>query len=50
MNPYGMLLNNPQLSRAEIIAGMNDHLCRCSAYNRIIEAIETAGQKMKGVI
>ena len=50
MNAYGMLLNNPQPSRAEIIAGMNDHLCRCSAYNRIIEAIETAGQKMKGVI
>lgn len=50
MNAYGMLLRNPQPSRVQIIEGMNDHLCRCSAYNRIIEAIEAAGQKMKGVI
>ena len=49
MNAYGMLLKNPRPSRAQIIEGMNDHLCRCSAYNRIIEAIETAAQKMKGV-
>ena len=49
MNAYGMLLKNHRPSRAQIIEGMNDHLCRCSAYNRIIEAIETAAQKMKGV-
>ena len=49
MNAYGMLLKNSRPSRTEIIEGMDDHLCRCSAYNRIIEAIETAAQKMKGV-
>ncbi len=50
MNAYAMLLKNSQPSRAEIIQGMEGNLCRCSAYNRIIEAIEAAGQKMEGVI
>ena len=31
----------------EIIAGMEDNLCRCGSYNRIVEAIQTAASKMK---
>jgi len=40
MNAYGLLERNPRPSRDEIVAGMNNNLCRCSAYKRIIEAIE----------
>lgn len=41
MNAYGLLRQNPRPTRAEIIRGMENNLCRCSAYKRIVEAIET---------
>jgi carbon-monoxide dehydrogenase small subunit len=41
MNAYGLLLRNPHPTRAEIVQAMENNLCRCSAYKRIIEAIET---------
>jgi aerobic-type carbon monoxide dehydrogenase small subunit (CoxS/CutS family) len=40
MNAYALLLEQPQATRAEIIAGMNDNLCRCGAHRRILAAIE----------
>mgnify|MGYP001177934397 FL=1 len=46
MNAYGFLLQNPNPSREEIIEGMDANLCRCGAYNRIVDAIETAGKEM----
>jgi len=46
MNAYGLLLNNASPSRPEIVRGMNDNLCRCSAYKRIVEAVEAASQRM----
>jgi aerobic-type carbon monoxide dehydrogenase small subunit (CoxS/CutS family) len=49
MNAYGLLLKNPEPSRKEVIDGMEDNLCRCGAYGRIIEAIQKAGKEMKGV-
>jgi len=48
LNAYSMLLKNPNLSRAEIIQGMDGNLCRCGCYSRIIDAIESAAQEMKG--
>ena len=48
MNAYGLLLKNPEPSRQEVIDGMEDNLCRCGAYGRIIESIQTAGKEMKG--
>jgi aerobic-type carbon monoxide dehydrogenase small subunit (CoxS/CutS family) len=48
MNAYGLLLKNPEPSRQEIIDAMEDNLCRCGTYNRIIEAIQTASREMKG--
>ena len=46
MNAYGLLLDNPSPSRAEIIEGMEDNLCRCAAHKRIVEAIEAAARKV----
>jgi len=46
MNAYGFLLQNPNPSREKIVAGMESNLCRCGAYNRIVDAIETAGKEM----
>jgi aerobic-type carbon monoxide dehydrogenase small subunit (CoxS/CutS family) len=48
MNAYGLLINNPDPTRQEIIEGMEDNLCRCGAHIRIIEAIQAAGRIMKG--
>lgn len=47
LNAYNLLSGNPEPSRDEIIQGMNHNLCRCAAYDRIIHAIQTAGQEMK---
>jgi aerobic-type carbon monoxide dehydrogenase small subunit (CoxS/CutS family) len=49
INAYGLLLKNPEPTRQEIIEGMEDNLCRCGAYDRIVQAIQTAAQEMKGV-
>ena len=45
MNAYGFLLQNPNPSRENIIDGMESNLCRCGAYNRIVDAIETTAKK-----
>ena len=46
MNAYGLLLQTPDMSRDKIIEGMETNLCRCGAYNRIVDAIETAGKEL----
>jgi len=48
MNACGLLIRNPEPSRKEIIEAMEDNLCRCGAYGRIIEAIQMAAKEMKG--
>ncbi|UCG57128.1 MAG: (2Fe-2S)-binding protein [Phycisphaerales bacterium] len=47
LNAYSLLLKNPRPSRAEIIQGMDDNLCRCGAHVRIIRAIESAAEEMR---
>ena len=46
MNAYGLLLKNKTPTREEVINGMEENLCRCGSYNRIIEAIQLAGVEM----
>ncbi len=48
LNAYSLLVKNPRLTRKDIIEGMEDNLCRCGAHTRIVQAIETAAQGMKG--
>ncbi len=48
LNAYSFLLRNPQPTREEIIQNMDYNLCRCGAHIRIIRAIESAAQEMKG--
>ena len=46
MNAYVLLRKNPKITREQIISGMESNICRCSAHQRIVEAIENvAGQK-----
>lgn len=44
LNAYGLLLKNPRPSAAEIIAGMDDNLCRCGAHQRIVQAVQSAAK------
>ncbi|MGD8765457.1 MAG: (2Fe-2S)-binding protein [Desulfobacteraceae bacterium] len=48
LKAYSLLADNPTPSRDEIIAGMDENLCRCGAHTRIVAAIETASRQMKG--
>ncbi len=49
LNAYSLLLKNPKPTREEIIQGMENNLCRCGAHKRIIEAVQSAAEEMKGV-
>jgi carbon-monoxide dehydrogenase small subunit len=48
MNATGLLLKNSSPSTEEIRESMEDNLCRCGAHVRIIEAVHTAAEEMKG--
>jgi aerobic-type carbon monoxide dehydrogenase small subunit (CoxS/CutS family) len=48
LNAYALLKKNPSPSTAEIISGMENNLCRCGTYNRIIRAIHSAAKQMNG--
>jgi aerobic-type carbon monoxide dehydrogenase small subunit (CoxS/CutS family) len=48
LTAYSLLLRNPRPTREEIVRGMDRNLCRCGAHVRIIRAIESAAQRMKG--
>jgi len=47
MKAYGLLLNNPKPTRKNISTSMDENLCRCGSYTRIVDAIQTAAIKMK---
>ena len=43
-----LLAKTPKPSRADIIAALDPHLCRCGIHNRIIRAVQKAGTAMAG--
>jgi carbon-monoxide dehydrogenase small subunit len=49
MNAYGLLVQNPEPTREEVVLAMDDNFCRCGAHGRIIEAIQDAGKQMKKI-
>lgn len=49
LNAYSLLLETPEPSEQEIVEGMEENLCRCGTYNRVIAAIKQASKEMKGV-
>lgn len=48
MNATGLLHENPEPSRKEIIEVMDENLCRCGSYGRIVDAIQSASKAVKG--
>jgi aerobic-type carbon monoxide dehydrogenase small subunit (CoxS/CutS family) len=45
LGAVGLLARNPHPSEAEIVSGMNGHICRCGTYPRIVAAIQAASKK-----
>ncbi len=50
LNACGLLHNNPEPTSKEIIDGMEENLCRCGTYGRVIVAIQSAAKEIKGGI
>jgi aerobic-type carbon monoxide dehydrogenase small subunit (CoxS/CutS family) len=48
LEAHAFLLANPKPTRDHIVRHMDDHLCRCGAHVRIVNAIESAAQGAKG--
>ena len=44
MSGVALLNKNPKPSREDIVRHMNGNICRCGTYQRIIAAIQKAGQ------
>jgi aerobic-type carbon monoxide dehydrogenase small subunit (CoxS/CutS family) len=47
LSAYGLLLENPNPTRQQIVEHMEDNLCRCGAHTRIVKAIKTAAAEMR---
>ncbi|MEE8377609.1 MAG: (2Fe-2S)-binding protein [Candidatus Aminicenantaceae bacterium] len=47
MMAASLLSKKPQLSKSEIIEGMERNLCRCGTYNRVLQALEDAAQSIQ---
>jgi aerobic-type carbon monoxide dehydrogenase small subunit (CoxS/CutS family) len=48
MNATGLLLKNPAPTEIQIREGMENNFCRCGAHVRIVAAVQTAAEEIKG--
>ena len=49
LSTTALLNRNPKPSEAEIKRSLEGHLCRCTGYNKIIEAIEATIEKISDI-
>ncbi len=47
MAALNLLNHNPSPTEKEIRAGLSGHLCRCTGYNQIVEAVSVAAETMR---
>jgi len=48
LTAVALLAENPDPSRSEIAEAISGNLCRCTGYQKIIDAIEEGGARMRG--
>jgi aerobic-type carbon monoxide dehydrogenase small subunit (CoxS/CutS family) len=48
LDAYSLLRKNPRPTREQIVRAMEENLCRCGGYDRIVQAIEAAAETMNG--
>jgi carbon-monoxide dehydrogenase small subunit len=47
MTAKGLLMKEPQAKRNDIARALSGHVCRCTGYSKIIEAVEAAADAPK---
>jgi carbon-monoxide dehydrogenase small subunit len=48
MTSIALLEENPSPTRDEIRSGLQGNLCRCTGYDKIVDAVEAAAREMQG--
>jgi len=48
LKSYSLLQKNANPGREDIIRALDQNLCRCSSYSRVVEAVQAAGAEMRG--
>ena len=48
MSAYALLQENPNPTREEIRFAISGNICRCTGYNKILEAVEAAAVDLRG--
>jgi carbon-monoxide dehydrogenase small subunit len=48
LGTVALLAANPKPTDAQIVEGLNGHLCRCSGYQRIVAAVHHAAAASAG--
>lgn len=48
MGAYALLGGHAKPTRDDIVKEMDDHICRCGAHLRILQAVQTASTAMRG--
>jgi carbon-monoxide dehydrogenase small subunit len=48
MSAKSLLAKNPKPSEAEIREGISGNICRCTGYNKIVDAIHLAADRIAG--
>jgi carbon-monoxide dehydrogenase small subunit len=47
MGAKGLLLENPHAGKKEIRNSLSGHICRCTGYTKIVEAVESVVESSK---
>ncbi len=50
LRALSLLSRIPNPSREQIVDGMENHICRCGAYNRIIQAVQGVAKEVEGEV
>jgi aerobic-type carbon monoxide dehydrogenase small subunit (CoxS/CutS family) len=48
LTAYSLLLKNPKPSQRDVIQALDDNLCRCGAHTRMLQAVNSAAERMRG--
>jgi aerobic-type carbon monoxide dehydrogenase small subunit (CoxS/CutS family) len=48
LTAYSLLLKNRKPTQKDIIQALDDNLCRCGAHTRMLQAVQTAAETMRG--
>ena len=48
LTAYSLLLKKPKPTQKDVIQALDDNLCRCGAHTRMLQAVQTAADTMKG--